>query len=284
MSSEKKRGKTPSPHKKHSSSPYKPYGSKKKKQAVEWTSTKVTLNFEDSKILDGVQLKTILERILEEQEKRAIPLLTANLRFAKNKITDLGVRIIVDFLLENRAKIQVKKLFLHKNMISDEGAFHLAELIDRCRYPLAELHLSHNYITSKGARKIFEAVKTSNLYFRLKTEDGTSVDQTKPERKSTPLWLRLEWNCIKYQQAKSDLEELEIVFCSAETQIEDKGGNRAKNCSPFGSCLQSVEVAIHLFLLDLQSQIEEDASLIKEFENLRITPVPNRDTGKFMFR
>eukprot|EP00931_Biecheleriopsis_adriatica_P123097 TRINITY_DN9815_c0_g1_i1.p1 TRINITY_DN9815_c0_g1~~TRINITY_DN9815_c0_g1_i1.p1 ORF type:complete len:724 (+),score=179.72 TRINITY_DN9815_c0_g1_i1:91-2262(+) len=119
--------------------------------------------------------------------------------FSCNDLTSKGLRQIIKFLLRCEY-LRVLKLF--KNRIDDDGAEGLAELVKQLP-TLAEIHLSHNYLTAAGVEHL--AVTASHL----------------PAR-DVPLWLRIEFNYVndsnklidKLQKQYSVCERPDERYCS----------------------------------------------------------------------
>eukprot|EP00439_Symbiodinium_sp_Y106_P019083 s1533_g2.t1 len=95
--------------------------------------------------------------------------------FSDNSFSGRGLRCILDLCSRCR-RLKVLKLF--KNDLDDAGAELLARFLEHCPN-LEELHLSHNRISSSGALSLISA--------------GSSCRR----EGDTPLWLRLEHNCLE---------------------------------------------------------------------------------------
>ncbi|CAE7654979.1 ndor1 [Symbiodinium sp. CCMP2456] len=95
--------------------------------------------------------------------------------FSDNSFSGRGLRCILDLCSRCR-RLKVLKLF--KNDLDDNGAELLARFLEHCPN-LEELHLSHNRISSTGALSLISA--------------GSSCRR----EGDTPLWLRLEHNCLE---------------------------------------------------------------------------------------
>jgi len=74
-----------------------------------------------------------------------------------------------------------------------------------------------------------------------------------------PLWLRLEWNCVDFELAVKHLDDRQGHHCNAEGQHRNEEDFRKKQCAPWLECRRGKDIKIHLFCLDLQNQIEEEA-------------------------
>ena len=111
-------------------------------------------------------------------------------------------------LEDSLASLRVRRLFLWRNKITDIGALALCKLFHHLgpNYPLYELHLSHNRITSVGADKLLEAIKASKAYPRVSNNSG---------KRDIPLWLRLEYNYIDYKKTEHFALSKNIKICMA---------------------------------------------------------------------
>ncbi|CAK9055432.1 unnamed protein product [Durusdinium trenchii] len=94
--------------------------------------------------------------------------------FSSNQLTSRGLEPIVKFCCQC-PELRVFKAY--KNEIDDDGAWHIAKLLEKCG-SIEEIHLSHNYLTAKGARMIVRAADWNR------------------DKTTSPLWLRLEQNWV----------------------------------------------------------------------------------------
>lgn len=231
----------------------KPFGSANKPQNFPriLNSDQLILSL-DGRLTDPRFLKEHLDKFATENSGKCVKLM---LRCAENQITDRVVKYLVDFLLQYRETIQLTSVFLHKNKITDKGADHLARLIQECGYFIHEIHLSHNLITNRGAEKIFLAANSSALYPKL-------MEELNPPQ-HLALWLRLEWNCIVHEEFLAFIRDNKIAFCDAELAATEW---RDRSCVSYRQCSRSKDTKIHVFLMDLQSPLQEDLPLLKELE------------------
>lgn len=84
-------------------------------------------------------------------------------------------------------QLAVAKLWLFNNSLGEAGAASLAPLIGP---QLCELHLSHNSISTAGARALLGAVPVARAH-ALK-----------------PLWLRMEWNLIEPAELRRFIDQV----------------------------------------------------------------------------
>lgn len=93
--------------------------------------------------------------------------------------------MLVDWYATVEHMLEIAKLWLFSNQISDAGAADCAKLL----HPgLLEVHLSHNFISAGGAKALLAAVPV--------------VQPCAPR----PLWLRLEWNLIDVQELQTYMQ------------------------------------------------------------------------------
>ncbi|PRP86626.1 hypothetical protein PROFUN_05105 [Planoprotostelium fungivorum] len=281
-------GTTPSPHRGGHYGKYKQQHQWKndRREPFEWSGVnKLTLNMEE-KVFDLPRLQKCLERVSTELSTRKLKNkpLKLNVKFAKNNLTDAGITYIVDYLLNNKNTIHLKKMYLHKNRITDEGAKELSRLIRGCDYAIDEIHLSHNYITCLGAISIIDAVSQCKMYprgeqshadeeQREEGEDEELVDKMKNGQTIVPLWLRLEWNCIDYASVVTHMTQNKIHHCNAESGDErDDNDFRKKQCAPWDPCYNGKDTVVHLYCLDLQFEVEGEAEEPQAGVQLTSTP------------
>jgi hypothetical protein len=132
--------------------------------------------------------QVLREKGLQPDASAGLPVL--HIQAAQNEIGDVGAGALVDALLQLKREnvAAVRRVFLFRNRIGDEGARRIAELIresssaDATAEWLTEVHLSHNEITAAGAHALFAAASSY-------------------PRGAAPLWLRLEYNLIQIPPA-----------------------------------------------------------------------------------
>mmetsp|Transcript_30648 Transcript_30648/g.70754 ORF Transcript_30648/g.70754 Transcript_30648/m.70754 type:complete len:613 (-) Transcript_30648:131-1969(-) len=105
--------------------------------------------------------------------------------FSQCQLTSKLVKVVIE-ICKRCPKLKILKLY--KNLLDDEGAVSLAEMLGQ-KPNMEEVHLSHNQFTAAGIRCLVEACE------KVRGE------------KSSPLWLRLEQNHVA--DAEKLLEELE---------------------------------------------------------------------------
>mmetsp|Transcript_42003 Transcript_42003/g.90215 ORF Transcript_42003/g.90215 Transcript_42003/m.90215 type:complete len:576 (+) Transcript_42003:318-2045(+) len=139
------------------------------------------------------------------------PLTAHTLNFSRNEFGDEGVRAVVEYLRRREIGVQMVKFF--KNKIGDGGAWAIGQLLAHSREPVHEVHLSHNRITEKGACSIFEAIARSHRYpFSMDRSGRRGVNGY------TPVWLRMEYNCIEWGTIEHRFDQQQIRWCVAESR------------------------------------------------------------------
>eukprot|EP00210_Caulerpa_lentillifera_P001125 g1084.t1 len=113
-----------------------------------------------------------------------------SLRCERMGLTDMELEMISKWHRDNSKVLNIIKLWLFDNKITDVGAPNLAQLI-RNDPLLLEIHVSHNSMTNKGAEQIMNTIAACR------------------DASSKPFWLRMEWNTINNNELKHFISELE---------------------------------------------------------------------------
>lgn len=167
---------------------------------------------------------------------------------SSNILDDASIAKLVGFFRQHAPYLTVNSLKLYQNKIGDIGAESLAALIEREDGPtLHELHLSHNRITTRGALALCKSLADCPRY-----PFGTTQ-----EKKSTPLWLRLEHNFISAEKV------LELLADTPTCQVNSKGSA----CTP--SNCQNAGAKIHLVFIHFQYWNEALESAKRAIEMLK---------------
>jgi len=185
--------------------------------------------------------------------------------FQENLLQDEGVKHLCSALLHDR--LQIDSLKLYKNQVNDSGAMHVADLIETVKYPITEIHLSHNLITIKSARAIFSSIRRQDQALKYPC---LPINAPPSCKKPVPLWLRLEHNFIDLLLARQSINELRIRDCSAESHKNRK----TAVCGPrmckwdWENCLDEGDTPLHIFMFQVQytpsSLVSEPAAAINE--------------------
>lgn len=139
------------------------------------------------------------------------PLVASTLNFSRNEIGDEGVRLVCEYLQAREISVQMVKFF--KNSIGDAGAWAIGQLLAHAREPVHEVHMSHNLISEQGALSIFESIARSKRYPYHLERAGRRDSQG-----LTPVWLRMEYNCIRWALIEGRLEQTQIRWCAADSR------------------------------------------------------------------
>jgi len=190
--------------------------------------------------------ETLLKFIESAPELKFIPVHAC---FQENFLTNEGVSHFCEALLHDR--IQIDSLKLYKNQINDEGALHVARLIENVKYPITEIHLSHNLIMIKSARAIFSAIRRVGKDLKYPC---LPINAPPSCTKPVPLWLRLEHNFIDLLLARQALNELKIKDCGAESHKVRKTATCGprKCCIDWENSLEPDETPLHIFSFQYQ--------------------------------
>lgn len=138
-------------------------------------------------------------------------LTVSTLNFSRNDLGDEGVMKVLNYLRKRNIAVQMVKLF--KNAIGDQGAAAIGKYLAESREPVHEVHLSHNRITGEGACAIFEAIAKSKRYPYKSERSGRRDDKG-----LTPVWLRMEYNCIKWADIEHRLDPQQVRWCAADSR------------------------------------------------------------------
>jgi len=157
----------------------------------------------------GGWMDTQLEKRFGNSDRPALTASTLN--FSRNELGDEGVRCVVEYLRRREIGVQMVKFF--KNNIGDIGAWAIGQLLAHARDPVQEVHLSHNRITEQGACSIFEAIARSRRYPYQMERSGR-----RDALGLTPVWLRMEYNCIQWASIEHRLDQQQVRWCAAESR------------------------------------------------------------------
>jgi len=145
------------------------------------------------------------KRPVKKKKKR---LVASTLNFSRNSIGDAGALQIVDYLQTRNISVQILKF--SRNDIGDEGVFAVGQFISRSREPAREVYLSHNCISERGACSIMESIARSQKY------PYTAGSGKRDPAGHSPVWLRLEHNCINWSIIEHRLGQARIHWCASD--------------------------------------------------------------------
>jgi len=147
------------------------------------------------------------KRPVKKKKKR---LVASSLNFSRNNIGDPGAQQLVDYLLSRNISVQILKL--SRNDIGDDGAFAIGQFIARSREPVHEIYLNHNCISEKGACSIMESITRSEKF------PYTAGSGKRDPDGQSPVWLRLENNCIKWRVIDHRLNHSRMRWCASDSR------------------------------------------------------------------
>lgn len=195
------------------------------------------------------------------------------------RLTDAGVATLCAALCALEPIAQPRILRLHANAIGDAGAAALGSLLRRTRWPIEELHLSHNRITTAGLLSIVRAAlapvpQRAGAPQLLPSGGGDGgggsgalqyprlpnrTCRAEAEGARVPLWLRVEFNTIDVDEASRALDADERArLCVVSAATRGAGPTRcsvhacrrcARGAAPHGS---PPLPAVHLPYFELQ--------------------------------
>lgn len=181
---------------------------------------------------------------------------------SQNGIGDVGIQRLVETF--STLKVVVGTLKLFKNRMGQAGATALASWIRSSTWPLFELHLSHNYITTEGAEEILQAIAQNSKY---------PSQRPGGKQQRFPLWLRLEGNNIE----KSFQESAESVLRAARPEVtsgplicwvsdrSDKDGCRSGWCKWTPTYKPGQHVAlVHLTYIFVQHKSGKGEAVVRD--------------------
>eukprot|EP00386_Alphamonas_edax_P007104 GDKI01023386.1.p1 GENE.GDKI01023386.1~~GDKI01023386.1.p1 ORF type:complete len:302 (-),score=53.51 GDKI01023386.1:267-1172(-) len=194
------------------------------------------------------------------------PVIRAHVTLSQNQISDAGLKALVDVLLARRVHCSILRLY--KNRIGDSGCWEIVRLLENTPEPIHELHLSHNFITERGATGLVAKIASHGGYPR--------ADPRNPKR-SIPIWLRLEHNKI------ADPQKF-LEFVSKEKNVSCCWNNNRKQCGP-SSCIHghaSKCPLIHFFLIESQNHREHHprVHITEAHETVHHTNPPSVETSQ----
>ncbi|CAJ1336877.1 unnamed protein product [Effrenium voratum] len=182
-----------------------------------------------------------------------------DLDISENNLPPEACRLLVRFLTQlssGQWPVCVRSLRAYRNCFGDEGALHLAELIWRQRWPLAQLHLSHNSISGYGAACIILALACA------KAGRGPNAEGTYPLRvaskvpRYTGCWMRLEQNEV---QSPEKLAQELRAFGARIEQVGRSERDWGPLRAPHWANTSQKAPQVVLYLFNLQRKDGEEA-------------------------
>eukprot|EP00055_Hartaetosiga_balthica_P014856 m.84205 g.84205 ORF g.84205 m.84205 type:complete len:876 (-) comp8710_c0_seq4:4569-7196(-) len=171
---------------------------------------------------------------------------------APNAIGYDGMKAISDALLQFNDRVHVKRLRCHASQLGDNGLFGVMPLIVDTTYPPLEVHLSHNNISTYGVsfllHHLSQAIQARNIY-PFNFQNG----------KSSPLWLRVEYNRINVDIMNKDIAGMHLLVCTEMNR--DKCSPKKCSHSPTKS---GAPIQIHLPYYQYQTVTLNDFVLKKK--------------------
>lgn len=137
-------------------------------------------------------------------------LAAASLNFSRCNLDDEALTKLLTFLYSRDITVQIMKLF--RNNITDGGAWAVGQFMAHSSQAVHEVHLSHNSITERGACGLLEQIAWSRKYPYDATAGG------RDGRGLSPIWLRLEHNCIDWRVINHRLQRPDLTWCTAESR------------------------------------------------------------------
>eukprot|EP00890_Picochlorum_soloecismus_P004828 jgi/Picsp_1/5346/NSC_02707-R1_hypothetical protein CHLREDRAFT_166746 [Chlamydomonas reinhardtii] len=174
-----------------------------------------------SEICDGLQdlsLSPSSSGGRDSKTERQAKTVKVSLRLESLQLVDKDIEELCKWVESAKSTIQVKKLWLFGNKITDRSIVQFLAPVVHCM-GLVELHLSHNQISTQGATAILTSL--AEMY---------SIQSLNPTKS---LWLRLEWNRISLKTLCLALEHLhekhgflaDMPVNNLDSIIQDEDGN-----------------------------------------------------------
>eukprot|EP00919_Chromeraceae_sp_WS-2016_P022274 GHVR01052957.1.p1 GENE.GHVR01052957.1~~GHVR01052957.1.p1 ORF type:complete len:257 (+),score=89.21 GHVR01052957.1:43-813(+) len=186
-------------------------------------------NFKDDDMIDMV--KWFKLRINKDFNNYIVFI---NIDISQNHIQSTGFNIIMEAINDLASICFLKQLKAYKNDITDDGLKQLNILFSRQKIAVEEVHLSHNFLSYKGAHSLLKSISYT------KDDKGVCVY---PRNGKIPLWLRLEHNSI--ENVDELIHDFERTLCLAIRK------NTMHGCSP-QRCSQKSPKQIHVYCLNTQ--------------------------------
>lgn len=173
--------------------------------------------------------------VCQQPASGPVPNLLCRVMLQKCELTDVALSILVQDALTRGWAPQ--KLWLNHNRLTDRSSESMAKLFCRegisSRTPaVCEIHLSHNGMTSRGARTLLMAAHRSKWYpmkpemWQRGSPASSSTIVHRSSKQHMPLWCRLEYNLIRDSQGLvKDLEKLGPICqnqrCKCDRCVDD---------------------------------------------------------------
>ena len=153
---------------------------------------------------------TLDSQLFERFGNQPPRLAAASLNFSRCNLDDEALTKLLSFLYSRDITVQIMKLF--RNNITDGGAWAVGQFMANSSQAVHEVHLSHNSITEKGAAGLLELIAWSRKYPYDASSGG------RDGRGLSPIWLRLEHNCIDWRIIDHRLHRPDLTWCTAESR------------------------------------------------------------------
>ncbi|CAE7837920.1 unnamed protein product [Symbiodinium sp. KB8] len=154
-----------------------------------------------------------LDSQLEERFGPTVPakLSAASLNFSRCSLDDAALTKLLTYLYSRDITVQILKLF--RNNITDSGAWAVGQFMAHSSQAVHEVHLSHNSISEEGAAALLELIVWSRKYPYAAENTGR-----RDARGFSPIWLRLEHNCIDWRLIDHRLHRPDLTWTTAESR------------------------------------------------------------------
>ncbi|CAE7468040.1 unnamed protein product [Symbiodinium sp. CCMP2592] len=154
-----------------------------------------------------------LDSQLEERFGPTVPakLSAASLNFSRCSLDDTALTKLLTYLYSRDITVQILKLF--RNNITDSGAWAVGQFMAHSSQAVHEVHLSHNSISEEGAAALLELIVWSRKYPYAAENTGR-----RDARGFSPIWLRLEHNCIDWRLIDHRLHRPDLTWTTAESR------------------------------------------------------------------
>jgi len=188
----------------------------KSRWSIKWSDTQI---FKAEQEGDNISPSCVddwcrtLDAQLEERFGQAVPakLSAASLNFSRCNLDDTALTKLLTYLYSRDITVQILKLF--RNNITDSGAWAVGQFMAHSSQAVHEVHLSHNSISEQGAAALLELIVWSQKYPYLAENTGR-----RDARGYSPIWLRLEHNCIDWRLIDHRLHRPDLTWTTAESR------------------------------------------------------------------
>lgn len=218
----------------------------------------------DVDVLDLVlELRRVGEKMLADQARNGAGLkagtrVLVDLCLEENfgSLSDAGICTLCTSLGALSTILQPRILRMHANSITDVGAKAIAGLLSAVRWPVEEIHLSHNQVTAHGAADLIlatlDASDAGRPRYPRSAKPGAGPEV---HGRAVPLWLRMEFNLIELEALRNRLGHAALAAVCVVSSVTRGSGPfhcSVHHCRRCGSDGRVRLPAVHLPYIECQ--------------------------------